>query len=434
MQVSEIVPFAAMRGHFLESEKGRLLAFRKRKKRIFRLWWSGPLQSKRSATAAVNADFQKEVIKAMDSRGRRGPFTGPLMLDVLFSAGTRNAPEVHSLAKHYLDLLQWPVSGVKVPRKRILVRDDAQIEFLSCGYDNPADNDGVYLRVRRLSDFAEDLELYNDLKSGTLDSEIDLSDRHRDELEDDSAVESYYEFQRGKQNFIERFSQAAYHNMEFLYRRLAQEAILSNRRLGLRSIATLLRPRFDPMRRRPEMASLFDAGAQMTRWLYEQPFMSVDFGARAVRHGESKEFKERVREGLSRARDRNPVMHPLLVPCGVTVLYLPPRHAEKIDLDNLMREAIIPSVHEILQPPATPRDFIVAVKTPDMDDRFAEMLEEYERAPKFHVTGYQVMCIPRSASDPESGNVRLVLHAGNAWRTAWQELESALEEWQQSID
>jgi hypothetical protein len=54
--------------------------------------------------------------------------------------------------------------------------------------------------------------------------------------------------------------------------------------------------------------------------LYEQPFMSVDFGARAVKRGESNEFRERVRDGLIRAGDRNPLLHALLVPCGVTVL------------------------------------------------------------------------------------------------------------------
>jgi hypothetical protein len=172
----------------------------------------------------------------------------------------------------------------------------------------------------------------------------------------------------------------------------------------------------------------------MTRRMYEHPFMSVDFGARAVKHGESREFRERVRDGLARARERNPLLHPLLVPCGVTVLYLPPRHAAKIDLDNLMRESLIPSVHEMLQPPATPRDFIMAVKTPDMDARFAEMLEQYKRAPKFHVTGYQVICLPRAPTDPDNGNVRLVLHAGDVWHTTWEQLESTLKKWEDSVD
>jgi hypothetical protein len=172
----------------------------------------------------------------------------------------------------------------------------------------------------------------------------------------------------------------------------------------------------------------------MVRGLYEQPLMSVDFGARALKTGESREFHERVREALIHATKRNQLLYPLLVPCGVTVLYLPPTNAPKIDLDNLMRESIMPSVHEILKPPATPLNLLLATQSAQMDKYFATMIEEYKRAPKFHVTGYQVICLPRMASDSENGNVRLVVHSGNAWTTTWEKLESILKKWARSVE
>jgi len=55
------------------------------------------------------------------------------------------------------------------------------------------------------------------------------------------------------------------------------------------------------------------------------------------------------------------------------------------------------------------------------------MIDEYKRAPKFHVTGYQAICLPRMASDSENGHVRLVVHFGNAWTTTWEKLESILK-------
>jgi len=170
----------------------------------------------------------------------------------------------------------------------------------------------------------------------------------------------------------------------------------------------------------------------MARSVYEHPFMSVNFGARAVKQGESKEFRERVRQGLLEAKSRTPLLYPLLAPCGVTVLYLPPRNASKIDLDNLMRESIIPSVHEILQPPGSPREFLAKVNQDEIDPHLAEMLERYKRAPKFHITGYQVFCLPRTIEDPENGNVRLILHGGDAWETPWDLLDSALTKWEDS--
>jgi hypothetical protein len=153
-----------MQGNFLDSKKGRFLAYRTRQKRIFTLWWSGKLQSMRSANPEVNSQFQRDVLAAMKASEHRAPFTGPLMIDILFSASARNLPEVQSLAKHYLDFLHRSVAGVQVGRSRLLLRDDSQIDFLSCGYNYPADEDGVYLLVRRLSDFAADLELYRDIK------------------------------------------------------------------------------------------------------------------------------------------------------------------------------------------------------------------------------------------------------------------------------
>ena len=170
----------------------------------------------------------------------------------------------------------------------------------------------------------------------------------------------------------------------------------------------------------------------MVRSVYEQPFMSVDFGARAVKQGESKEFRERVREGLRKAREQSQLLSPLLAPCGVTVLYLPPENASKIDLDNLVRESIIPAVHEILQPPGTPRDFLLRIDSGDTDPNLAAMLERYKRRPKFHITGYQVFALPRNREDPKNGNVRLILHGGDIWQTTWELLDSALSEWEDS--
>jgi hypothetical protein len=191
-------------------------------------------------------------------------------------------------------------------------------------------------------------------------------------------LEHYLDFRKDKGSYAARFGSETVEKMELMWKRDAQEALLSNRRLELRSIG---HRREDPL-----FASILTATSKMARSVYEHPFMSVDFGARAVKQGESKEFRERVRQGLFEAKARTPLLYPLLAPCGVTVLYLPPRNASKIDLDNLMRESIIPAVHEILQPPGSPRDFLAKVNEDKIEPHVAEMLERYMRAPKFHIT------------------------------------------------
>ncbi len=97
-----------------------------------------------------------------------------------------------------------------------------------------------------------------------------------------------------------------------------------------------------------------------------------------------------------------------------------------------MRESILPSVHEILRQPGGPGDFPTRVHPSDTDSYLAEMLERYKRAPKFHVTGYQVFCLPRMEGDPENGNVRLILHGGDEWETPWELLDDGLTKWEES--
>ncbi len=417
---------------FLDSAKGRLLAYRKRKKRVFEFWWQGKLQSKRSASPKINQQFQSELIEQMKTYHRKGPFTGALMLEIHFWAGSRNSPEVHSLAKHYLDLLQKPVPGASLKRSRILVRDDSQIEFLSCFYDSRFNGDGLRLRARRLSDFFEDLELYIDIADGNVGSRFEFETDRFEEERRESSIEYYHNFRQHKRQYATRFGKEKADKLELIWKRDAQEAILSDRRLELRTIASLLRPRYGRLRNHPEFKSILATTARMTRSLYEQPFMSVDFGARAVKEGESKEFRERVRQGLMKAKEKTPLLYPLLAPCGATILYLPPANASKIDLDNLVRTSIIPSVHEILQPPGSPRDFLIQVSPSEGDSHLAETLERYKSAPKFHITGYQVFALPRTSEDPENGNVRLILHGGDMWETTWEVLDSALSKWEDS--
>ena len=230
--------------------------------------------------------------------------------------------------------------------------------------------------------------------SGNLGSRFEFEDERHQEMDREYTLEHYLDFRKDKGSYAARFGSETVEKMELMWKRDAQEALLSNRRLELRSIAALLRPRYGHRREDPLFASILTATSKMARSVYEHPFMSVDFGARAVKQGESKEFRERVRQGLFEAKARTPLLYPLLAPCGVTVLYLPPRNASKIDLDNLMRESIIPAVHEILQPPGSPRDFLAKVNEDKIEPHVAEMLERYKSAnPEFRYTLEDLMVV-----------------------------------------
>jgi hypothetical protein len=172
----------------------------------------------------------------------------------------------------------------------------------------------------------------------------------------------------------------------------------------------------------------------MLRSAYVHPIVSADFGHRPLKHGDTKMFRDRVQEALKDFKDRLPVLFPLLTPCGVTIFYVPPRQGGKVDLDNLVRRAIIPAVHEIFKPPVTPATFFRALeKAQPGGPNLAKSLERYRGSPEFHVASYDVLCLPRLDDDPANGSVKLILHDSEPDQTTWSSLDGVLSDWEDHV-
>ena len=234
-----------MRGDFLDSSFGRLLAYRKRERRKFEFWWFEKLKNKKSRKASDDQQFQTELLKQMKIHGRKGPFTGPVILELQYSAESNKSPAIHSLTKHYLDLLMSPVPGVDAGRSRILLRDDSQVEFLSCTYSSIHREDSLRLRVRRLSDFFEDLNLYGDILHGWLDDCFELEEnKDRDE----SHFQDWDRLRREKERWEQLRGKQAYQSFELFSRRDAQKEFLERRRLPLSSLLTVFGSRYHQLR------------------------------------------------------------------------------------------------------------------------------------------------------------------------------------------
>jgi hypothetical protein len=339
-----------MRSDFLDSSFGRLLAYRKREERKFEFWWLKTLRNKNSRKDPDDQEFQTELLKQMKRRGRKGPFTGPVILELQYSVESKQSPAIHSLTKHYLDLLMSPVPGVNAGRSRILLRDDSQVQFLSCTYSSTLREDSLRLRVRRLSDFFEDLNLYQDILNGSLDDDFELEER-RDQ--DDSHFRDWDRLRRDEARWVQRRGKGAYQSFELFSRRDTQKELLERRSLPLSSLITLFGAKYHRLGDDPESKAVINSTSQMLRSAYTHPFVSADFGHCPVQTGDTKAFRDRVQTELKAYKDRFPTPFPLLTPCGVTVLYVPPNKGARVDLDNLVRKAIIPAVHDILKPPTT---------------------------------------------------------------------------------
>lgn len=423
-----------MYGVFLDSAYGQALQYRKRRRRQYEMWWTGKLQTKTSRRITEDLTFQESVLKQMEVFGQRGPYKGSLFLEFQFFPESKQAPSIQNLAKHYLDLLMKPVAGLVLKRRKLLLQDDSQILFLSCTYNPMMMEEGLRLRVRRLSDLFADLRLYHAIQSGDFGSGFE-SDDDEDDFPDDRHVEDWRDLQINKQAWKKQLGPQAYDSFELMTRRFAQEEVLKQRKIPLKVINSLFGASYHALRSNPALREILLMNSAMSRRAYFHQLITVDFGPRPLKTGDTDAFKARVRDGLESYKDRSPLFFPLLTTVGVTIIYVPPITGTKVDLDNLARKAIIPAIHEIMQPPATSISFWRGLRDVHPDDpKIEASIERYKNMPAVHVTGYDVLCVDRLDDDPSSGSVKLLLHAADAMQSTWTRLQDVLDKWENNVE
>lgn len=429
------------RDEFLSSPLGRLAAHNARSARQVWLKLAGQPQSKNSATESSVARDQADINQQMTVFGRKGPFRVPVVLQLDFSACPPNPPDVHTLAKHYLDVLQQPLPRSGVNRPRLLLNDDRQVRLLFCGYDLEAPkNSGVVMRVATLTDFVRDLELYADIKQGNFDGVNGRSVRDwinsAGDQDEERFADAWQEHRRHQELRAERtalFGPDGYSLMEEMHQRDVQELTLGGREPRPDNLAMIYAPHVG----RPDASSPLHrfelSNSELISSYLGHPVLSVNLSAPAVRRGESDAFKAQVRLALGELRVQRPWMFPLRTMLGITVLYTAPASGQAIDLDNLARR-IVPFVHSELKPPSDPVHLVDLSRVPAESRQFYEArLQRLKRTPKHHVTRYQVLRLPRHSGDPAEGSVKLVLHGGQRYWGPWAAVDDAIGRWAQDV-
>jgi hypothetical protein len=102
---------------------------------------------------------------------------------------------------------------------------------------------------------------------------------------------------------------------------------------------------------------------------------------------------------------------------------------------NLARKAIIPAVHEILEPPSFSIAGLRRLKVKHLDgDDIDEFIQRLKKMPPVQVAGYDILCAERLPDDPPSGSVKLLLHAGDSMRSTLTHLKNVLDEWERDVE
>jgi hypothetical protein len=181
-----------------------MFAYRRRKEARIHFWLDADAQSKRRLnTETLDGQFISAVAKALKEQGRHSPFRVPVAIRMHFHVGIdRTPPQIHQLPKHYLDLLQRPVTSRRPNLRRLLLQDDRLVQALFCSYsfaDEEPSAPYMTFEVTTLTSFVRDLELRRKIALGDfdeIDGVRDLNIKHpyhgtddEDEVRDESVDE-----------------------------------------------------------------------------------------------------------------------------------------------------------------------------------------------------------------------------------------------------
>ncbi len=328
--------------HYLTSPSFLRTQHSKRLMRMFHLEAEGiEPRGKRTMPDGDKLRFQNAVLQGLLRRKRR-EFHSPLAISVRLKTSEKNPSHPHTIVKNLLDLLARPLPSLPTRRKALVYYDDSQISALSVTCNHGQVAPAIEMDVRPLRDLLDPLE--EAWRSGWEDDDDDDERWGKGrKLEND-----FGRFDNLEVN--ERYWRKQFGNEEY-------EAWLEITRQNLQN-SFWGRSGLTPF----DILMLFDLnGAGVHReppWdeVYSSSLLRIRLTELPQVHGQSAAGKSEIKTKLEEFRKKwRRLLTPLLVPVAVEVILRPPplgRQKNIHDLDNVVRNYLLPRVAEALQPPS----------------------------------------------------------------------------------
>jgi hypothetical protein len=399
------------RGEYLDTPAGKLRRYewRLRHRLHFEISNIKP-RGKNSMPDADQLAFQKQVLEHL-TVARRQAFRGPLALHLSLATTAKTPSHIHTIAKNLLDLLSRPRQALVTSRRGLLYLDDRQIHGLSVSCRHGESAPKIFITAMPMRFLLADLDL-------AIHAQTQLENEDDEDLDHDT--EDIFDDLR---NLLQRAnSEREYlgdrtYNAVLNFRRFqAQQNLLKRSPISLANLGYLFG------------VSGVELSKKDTIWndlykTFESILRSTGFRILLAelpqRKDSSSVYKQQVEAKIRRfQKEYSWIIMPLVIPVALEVIIKqpPPFRTRGVhDLDNILRNFIIPRIVDVLKPPSS-IGWTIDVEAlkdsnPESYNYWRCIMERIPRSTRIVVTRYEVWKLPRPHNDTSAGFVSVAVAA-----------------------
>ncbi len=445
------------KGEYLESPKGQYnrYSWRRWYRRLY-LDFSIEPQSKNAMSLADKIKLQREIVSQMElsqiTHSRRRAFQGPIAVSFSLSSTSKTPPHIHTAMKNLLDLFGKPLPESGIKRKGLAYYDDKQIKYLSVGYNVTEGEPKIRATIAPLEHFLTDIAFADRILNDEWDLEIDSRSDYNKFLREigESDEDDYFEdeFDNAYEHFravSDKKGAWATVEDERDYKMLLRHAQVDVQKYYLKNYKIRLEEIYHLYRATGLAKSYVSYGdssfnetmrqhsVAMCK-IFEKFSMRINLPGIPKKAGETKAFKEQVREMMQHFAEKRLALAPLQIPIGLEVIFKPPKASEGFskDLDNIMR-LVLPIFHEIFEPPVTP---LANVNEDDINSPLLEeIIKGIPKSVRRSVARYDIMEVPRHEGDDDDGCLNLGIFGDIAPSvySIWNRMDDVIDKWHDEI-
>lgn len=421
-------------GEYLDTPEGKLGRYQWRFRRRVRLEISHIEPRGKNASDADQLAFQKQVLEQL-TKLRRRAFRGPTVLKMSLNTTNRTPSHVQTITKNLLDLLSQPWGALGTSRRGLLYMDDGQVQALSVSCRHGQLKPRIAITAMPLRFFLADLDLAMHART-----ELASEDDTQPHAYNDDAFEDLRNLVRNAKIERKHFGQETYNAILDFRRHQAQKQLLGGSRISLAALGYLFKVVGVQLSKKDSVLDdLYTAWESMFR---STP-LRILLAELPQQKGSSNLYRHQVEEKFREFQDEfSWIVTPLRIPVALEVVIKPPplsRTRGVHDLDNILRDYIIPKTVDVLQPPS---DLLWTINLDALKKRNPQIYNDWKRRKKrlpastrVGVTRYEVWKLPRANNDQSRGFVSVAVVADMPpVDDILDRIDETIERWEKQID